>query len=662
MLLFFASVDHPQRDAACATLAWLAADEGSLFECYYDSPHTGVHFGGGHPSSFGLANLLGGTVTGGRHLEAFYLLLQRFDCEAVCLGPTLFDGPLEDSRVPVRSRAADIATFYEEVFARASVPLPRQLLVIGDAGRTDGIRPTPYAFPEVFHRKCLALTDGDEHGFHALAEDREVDVLWLSPEREAHYEAAGYRVKRIAGAPSDPAIAAQTAWMANRWLEKGRGYVLGDPELIGRWIPTAARLGWLPLYGLPQADVIARMGDAIAQQPVVYGRQQHDQDFFQLSKLGVAFQLLDPGRPPFPVVRECSDRWPVAPESREPSSEELGQWADEGRILTTLLFWSGMVRELESLYALVEVLTLTGLDAGLVLTTESFDYAPLSPLRLVQVPREAGGLFPSVELLLADAGVGGMIASEATPERFATTLKKSVATLTQRLGGDRAVPKGWWGTMDAPLCPGRRPWVGHYPSAPRLRIRYRPLNLKLTDEDSGRRPSRRERAASVGKRFGLRRFLDPLRPYEAFSPGAPGRAVLQAVRDAGFTYAFTKSGYGPVSRVVEGVDDLTVLNYTAGRWDGWSPFVTINDIRDLETAEHQLLRSHKPGWLVGTLDSCLWAFSGHVLERGRDLFNICDWASKGGGSRRLINTTPATVARYAKILAERGKVERISAR
>src|SRR6202011_4021620 len=95
LLLLFASVDHPQRDAACATLAWLAAAEGSLFECYYDSPHTGVHFGGGHPSSFGLANLLGGTVTGGRHLEAFYLLLQRFDCEAVCLGPTLFDGPLE---------------------------------------------------------------------------------------------------------------------------------------------------------------------------------------------------------------------------------------------------------------------------------------------------------------------------------------------------------------------------------------------------------------------------------------------------------------------------------------------------------------------------------------------------------------------------------------
>src|ERR1700737_1784888 len=107
LLLFFASVDPPQRDAACATLAWLAAAEGSLFECYYDSPHTGVHFGGGHPSSFGLANLLGGTVTGGGHPAGLSLPPQSFDCEAVFLGPTLFDGPLEDSRVPVWSRAAD---------------------------------------------------------------------------------------------------------------------------------------------------------------------------------------------------------------------------------------------------------------------------------------------------------------------------------------------------------------------------------------------------------------------------------------------------------------------------------------------------------------------------------------------------------------------------
>jgi hypothetical protein len=30
-------------------MAWVAASEGLLFECYYDSRHSGVHYGGGLP-------------------------------------------------------------------------------------------------------------------------------------------------------------------------------------------------------------------------------------------------------------------------------------------------------------------------------------------------------------------------------------------------------------------------------------------------------------------------------------------------------------------------------------------------------------------------------------------------------------------------------------
>jgi len=49
LLIFFAPADHPHRDAVCATMAWVAASEGLLFECYYDSRHSGVHYGGGLP-------------------------------------------------------------------------------------------------------------------------------------------------------------------------------------------------------------------------------------------------------------------------------------------------------------------------------------------------------------------------------------------------------------------------------------------------------------------------------------------------------------------------------------------------------------------------------------------------------------------------------------
>ena len=84
LLLFFAQADHPHRDAACSTLAWLAGVEGSRFECYYDSVRSGVHYGGGHPGHAAAADLRGGTFTGGHHLEQFYLLLRMFECEAAC--------------------------------------------------------------------------------------------------------------------------------------------------------------------------------------------------------------------------------------------------------------------------------------------------------------------------------------------------------------------------------------------------------------------------------------------------------------------------------------------------------------------------------------------------------------------------------------------------
>ena len=49
LLILFAPADHPHRDAVCATAAWFAAAEGLLFECYYDSPHSGVHYGAPPP-------------------------------------------------------------------------------------------------------------------------------------------------------------------------------------------------------------------------------------------------------------------------------------------------------------------------------------------------------------------------------------------------------------------------------------------------------------------------------------------------------------------------------------------------------------------------------------------------------------------------------------
>jgi len=113
--------------------------------------------------------------------------------------------------------------------------------------------------------------------------------------------------------------------------------------------------------------------------------------------------------------------------------------------------------------------------------------------------------------------------------------------------------------------------------------------------------------------------------------------------------------------VVSGVEGLTAINYTVGRWDGWTPFVTVSTLSDLAQAERRLLRNGRPGWLAGTIDTCLWAFTGPIWERAAKLKAISDWTAAGGSSGRLINVTPRTLARYATVLNANGQVRRIPA-
>jgi hypothetical protein len=289
---------------------------------------------------------------------------------------------------------------------------------------------------------------------------------------------------------------------------------------------------------------------------------------------------------------------------------------------------------------------------------------PRPPLTLANVAREKGGLAPNIEILLASGGAGAFLESETPPARFADVLRGSVAKLAEQLGGRDLVPRGWWGVMDAPLQPRRPPRLTREPDAPYVRIRYRGAGSGspvTAGPEATIPPSGARRLRGIIRSSPVGRLLEPLRPFDGYRPGPPGRAVLETVRDAGFEYAFTKSSFGGPPAVVGGVPGLTAINYTVGRWDGWTPFATINSLADLQQGERRLLRDGRPGWLVGTLDTCLWAFTGPIWERGPRLRAICDWVARGGGSGRLVNVTPRTMARYARILADSGKVETIAA-
>jgi hypothetical protein len=330
-------------------------------------------------------------------------------------------------------------------------------------------------------------------------------------------------------------------------------------------------------------------------------------------------------------------------------------------VVSTLLFWTGMARELESLYPLADVLGLTGMRAGLLLTTESFAGMSWPPLTLTRFARAVGGLDSRVELLLASAGSGAMIESEAPLGRFTAALREAVDQMEQILGDRSAVPRGWWPVMDAPLVPTPLRRVATDSTAPFLHVRYQPRELGAPPAGSPGGGSIRSLRGAI-RHSALRHVFEPLRPFSEYRPGPPGRDVLSAVRDAGFEYAFTASSFSGPPRAVVDIKGLTALTYTAGSWDGWTPFITVHDIGDLQRAERRLLRSGRPGWLIGTLDACLWAFSGPVWQRGSRLYEMGRWMAAGGSSGRLINVTPHTAARYARLLADSARVERLGSR
>jgi len=76
------------------------------------------------------------------------------------------------------------------------------------------------------------------------------------------------------------------------------------------------------------------------------------------------------------------------------------------------------------------------------------------------------------------------------------------------------------------------------------------------------------------------------------------------------------------------------LNYTSGQWDGWTPFETINDVSDLKKSEKTLMKREKPGWIVSTLDSCLWTFGGEFWDKANRLLKIAQFCAGGGKTQQ----------------------------
>ncbi len=685
LALFLTRYQNRQKNAVAATLAWLTEQRQSLFEVYYDSARAGRHYGGGTPGPFGLLPggerelpmLTGGLVTGARHTEALATALQRFQTTAFCAGTVAFSSILEvgaaDGAAAVHGAPEpDVVGLYDSVLGALSSSWPGSAVMLNatPGGRLEGV--DAYLWPEIFYRQALGIEASLEEGqLRALLERgvRRILTCGVSAGRQQLLARLGFEVEDLGLLEAGDDYASLTARLARRWERHRRGWMLGDPVLASYWLPTACRERRAVIFGTPQSRVLDTLADALRSsvEPAVLGRQYDDSDFFTLSRLGQPLQVIDPGRPPLPVLAAVPPvlppRWPPTPDDpvlADPDDDQLRAYARDGRVLVSLVFWTGMIRETENLYPLMDLLAMTGLRAGLVLTVQSLAYRP-SPLDLLSVPRAQGGVFPAVEILLGSCGTGAAVESLLTPEQLAAHLETARDQMTKLGLSEGWWPEGWWATMDAPLVPlprWQRPapvrWTGSLPYPVQIRFHSRdgsdPDRGQSEGPAAGERPGWQERARLWLRNSRFKGFFSAYRPYEGFRPGPLAPELASTVRRAGFSYMLSKSGFGRRPRVVHRDGDFVALNYTAGRWDGWTPFETVNDVADLRSAERYLLSRGGPGWLLGCLDTCLWAFSGELWEAAPRLAAIARFAAEGGASGRLVNVPPRVVARYARLL------------
>jgi hypothetical protein len=666
LILFLANVNSFEKIVVAPTLAWIAHSTDRLFDNYYSGYRTGVHYAGGKENKPG--DILGGTVSGGRHFESFYLLLNSFDVSTASLGTSLFHSCAENLGVSRLVYADRLHDFYTGVFTNMKCSKPTTAVMIGKAksGQLNGIE--TYFYPEIYYRSALGLTDAimEEEFGDLLPEGSRVFTIFVSGDKIQRLRARGYQISELENADTKDDYETVIARIVGRWSVNAKGWILGDPDLVSHLVPKACEEGLIAAHSIPQSRIINKLESVMRDKgQVVYGRQTDDSDFFTLSRLNKAFQVIDPCRPPFHSMRHLEYQWDgdlKDASQAEPSDEKLKQYAEEGKILISLIFWTGMIRELENLYNLVELIALTKLKCALALTAQSFEYMMHHPMEALAVHLDDGGIYPLAEPMLASCGIGVGIESVYAPVFLENGLDQGMERIKHKVKDKRLQPKGWWVTLDVDLK--KRPWwkrpgwIKFNRHSPRIQIRHHKVTrsnsvVKGTTGVNFNSPLKSRIKQTLARRNWQKYFL-PYRPYEFYAPEAFKNEMVSVAKGADLKYMFSKSSFNGAPKIHHIDEDFIALNYTAGQWDGWTPFVTVNNLHDLRKSVKNLTKRNKPGWVISTIDACLWTFSGHIWEKGRTLHEIASFCSRGGDSGRLVNVHPYTIARYARIMAQKG--------
>ena len=574
--LVLSEMENPAAPAVIPTVAWMAKRGGALVECYLEAERDGQLFAE-H----------GSTVLGGAHHLQFNYLHQVFDVRAVLFGqPRLFMSSLHQFRTPILAEATTPADLYEQLADQLTGLAPERAVIIPSGPVEIGDRTfslAPYCFPEICYREALGFTEADERGAYTA----------LPATSFFAGEGTG---DKVAGEDS---IGSVTLRIARRWRGRAQGVVFGDPPAVLSQLASHCREERVAVYGpikfksareivaMPYAENASEIAEEAAElavevgNRVMVGRQTGDGDLFAWSRRGVCLQIVDPNRPVFPVVAHEPQRWAepeVNPRELEPSDEELWRYAQEGKVLVTLLAHSGEVAHNEAMLNFCELASRTGLRMGLATHAQRYETCP-QLWELLTIRPERGGVCGLIEPVLHSGGWGVMAESECPPELLAEHCRRALDRIRE-IAGEAGTPRGYYAFCDTDLA-----------------------TLSTVRGDT-----------------------------------------FDAVAGAGLEY-FISSARPARNQILHRRGDFVALNQTCRSVCSSSPFVRVSGPDTYNTAAKVW-----PGWVIATLDAPVVSFLAHIWEKGNVFAELVEQIT----GPDVVNVTPHVIARYARVLEERG--------
>ncbi|WP_141243928.1 hypothetical protein [Sphingomonas lenta] len=452
------------RDVAYVvpTVAWMATDAGALLEVYLESERDGRLFAE-----------TGSTVLGGQHHLQFNYLCAAFDVRVVRYGAgAVFDSSVAAFGLPVLAEAETPSELYAALMRSGSVGRV-EAVIVGPAADAEpalgnGSRLQAYLFPEMLFRRGLGVSTNDAKEAAELAPDVPVLSFYRGRSAADRTQDGLVRFEDVDQAQPDDTLGSVTLRIASRWAGSAGGVVFADPPAVLAQLASHCRhrrvAVYEPLTPKPPAEIefshytenaspVAAAAAELALRTgnrVITGRQTGDGDIFEWSKRGVSIQIIDPNRPAFPVVETVPHRWaePLPdPSSDDPDDAQLQQWADEGRVLTSIVFHSGEVAHNEAMLALIELAGWSGLKLGIGAHAARYQTAPQT-WELLQVPPGRGGARGLVEPVLHSGGLGVLAECECP----ATLLRQNCTEALHRirdLAGSGGTPTGYYAFMDS---------------------------------------------------------------------------------------------------------------------------------------------------------------------------------------------------------------------